>query len=83
MQTFISNDTKSYDNCIKTYVTTKKWIGCLKPSSFAFACEVKSNLMVDLEAIFQNQVKGEDYLDLMIPFDLSFFLCVNGCPCFA
>jgi hypothetical protein len=48
----------------KTHATTQRWIGCLKLTNFAFTCEVKSNLMVELEVIFENQVKGEDYLDL-------------------
>jgi hypothetical protein len=43
---------------------TKRWIGCLKPTNFEFTCEVKFNLMVELKAIFENQVKGKDYLHL-------------------
>jgi hypothetical protein len=40
------------------------WIGCLKPTNFAFACEVKSKLMVELEAKFKNEVEGEDFSNL-------------------
>ncbi len=29
---------------IKHMFTTKRWIGCLKPTNFVFTCEMKSNL---------------------------------------
>jgi hypothetical protein len=45
---------------IKHMLTTKRWICCLKPTNFAFTCEMKSNLLVDLIVIFEDQVKGED-----------------------
>jgi hypothetical protein len=37
------------------------WIGSLKPTNFAFACEMESKLMVELEAKFENEVEGEDF----------------------
>jgi hypothetical protein len=40
------------------------WISCLKPINVAFACEVKSNLMVELEAKFEDQVNNEDSFKL-------------------
>jgi len=40
------------------------WIGCLKPTNFAFACEVESKLMVELDAKFKNEVEGEDFSNL-------------------
>ncbi len=40
------------------------WIGYLKPTNFAFACEVESKLLVKLEAKFENEVEGEDFSNL-------------------
>jgi hypothetical protein len=41
--------------------TSNLWIGSLKPTNFAFACEVVLKLMVELEAKFENEVEGEDF----------------------
>jgi hypothetical protein len=40
------------------------WIGCLKSTIFAFACEVESKLMVELKAKFENEVESEDFSNL-------------------
>jgi hypothetical protein len=40
------------------------WIGCLKPIDVASTCEAKSNLVVELEVEFENQISNEDFLDL-------------------
>jgi hypothetical protein len=36
----------------------------LKPIDVASTCEAKSNLVVELEVEFENQVDNEDFLDL-------------------
>jgi hypothetical protein len=40
------------------------WIGYTKPTNFALACKVESNLIMELEAEFQDEVHCEDFLDL-------------------
>jgi hypothetical protein len=35
------------------------WIGCLKPIDVASTCETKSNLVVELEVEFENQINNE------------------------
>jgi hypothetical protein len=40
------------------------WISYLKPINVAFACEVKSDLMVELEAKFKDQVNNENSFKL-------------------
>ncbi len=40
------------------------WIGCLKPTNFAFVCEVESKLMVELEAKFENKIESKDFSNL-------------------
>ncbi len=40
------------------------WIGCLKPTNFAFACEVESKLSVELKAKFENEFEVEDFSNL-------------------
>jgi hypothetical protein len=52
-------------NMIKSIFVNKKWpfnpcIGCLKPTNFVCACEIKFNLMAKLE--FEDQSRGQRLL---------------------
>jgi murein endopeptidase len=40
------------------------WIGYMKPIDFALACEVESNLTMEVEVEFQDEVHCEDFLYL-------------------
>jgi hypothetical protein len=57
---------KNMDKLIFVHINWQfdMWIGCLKPIDVAFACEAKSDLVVELEVEFENQVNNEFFLDL-------------------
>ncbi len=70
----------------KLIFINKNWpsdphIRLLKPTNFAFACEIKSKLMAQLEAKFEDEIKDEFFQTCMNLYNFPFFLYGIGCPC--
>jgi hypothetical protein len=51
------------------------WTHYMKPIDFSFACEMESNLMIELKTKFQDEVDCKDFLDLNETFWSFSSLC--------